>query len=251
MGGIFLLVTIICGNQFNNSYYYNRYRCPLKNKRKCNSSMKRSISNNKGSNRKSINRRTNGYMWKRAMNLNRNKNSNYNTLRKRDKVSKVSYPKTNNCENKDIYEVNDIYNLILYALYTHILFIARNVDIDNFDEYLIEREDELKEKLQNGINKLINIFEQNSNMNNISFLLEKNCFELAIEIMIGNIAIINSEDILLLEMDFLCWDELKSRKEMREKVKKYVEEHTRTFSDERKTQCLRRLNEIFVSMERE
>lgn len=164
-------------------------------------------------------------------------------------INKIMVSLVNDVRNA--YEKEEIYSLILYALYTHFLFIARNVDVDNFDEYLIDTENirsskKVRDKLKEKIEKLKDIFYKNSEIYNMNCFLGESHFELVIGTTVANIILINTEDSYILELDFMCWNELRKRKRIIDTINEYVEECVESFSDERRKRCLQRKEEVFA-----
>lgn len=142
----------------------------------------------------------------------------------------------------NVHEVDDIYNLILFAFYTNLLNVARSVDIDHLEQYLIEVKndynvlilDNKKDELKRVIKRLMSVLYCEGTSNS----LPTHLFEKSREMLVGNIILINSEDILLLDLDFVGWKKLKAK--FGTNICEYIKEYIDMFSEERKKMCISR-----------
>ena len=92
------------------------------------------------------------------------------------------------------------------------------------------------------------IFYDEKKNDNLSFM-KKARFEFAMKKTVGNIILMNSWDVMSLELDFLCWDEWKKKPEFIKEVNEYVDKSAEALADGRKVQCLYRKNRVLSTQE--
>ena len=139
-------------------------------------------------------------------------------------------------------------------------------DFDNFSQYIIpleknrteirlnRRKKEIGKKISylcKWCNEEINIDKEGESVferidsNNLALKIKQEEFLSALADMIGNIILINTEDVYILKLSWIPWEDLGDKKcQVLKDVRKYVESNSQTFSEERRNQCLKRIEYI-------
>lgn len=177
-------------------------------------------------------------------------NMSYNSI-KRTFIINTLANLTNDAE--DYLVQKDITRLILFGLYINIIATARNIDHENLDKYFITAENFKtvgsvpvynEANLAKSLRKLCKALytkEHHSVMINYSI-------EQALGETLGQIILIKNDYTSLLDLNFLCWDEIENRKEIIDCMNNFVEEHIKECTEERKKQCLTRKETVLRKM---
>lgn len=166
----------------------------------------------------------------------------------------------------NVHEVKGCMDLILYQFYVKVLYVARAADFDNFAQYIIaleknrtelrlnSRRRELGKKIcglckwcneEISMGKASETGYKQIDSDQLELICKQSEFLCALAELIGNIIMINTKDVSVLNLSWIGWEELGDKKEkVLSDARAYVERNSQAFSEERRNQCLSRINEI-------
>lgn len=166
----------------------------------------------------------------------------------------------------NVHEVKGCMELILYQFYVKVLYVARVADFDNFAQYIIaleknrtelrlrSRRRELGEKicgLCKWCNKEISMGKETDagrkqiDSDQLALICKQSEFLCALAELMGNMIMINTKDVSVLNLSWIPWGELGDKKaQVLNDVRTYVECNSQAFSEERRNQCLSRIKDL-------